>query len=155
VKLTLFAAFGTESVPVREITFMRGQKLTGLLFALSLMISSMSYVFAQSFQVSISQAIESGNSRELTRHFDKRVQVSIDDQSNNYSTSQAEIIVRNFLDGLGRKEYRILHSSTEEAGAVQLYIGEIRSTKAQYKTYIYMRKMGGQSYIQELRFEKL
>jgi hypothetical protein len=154
MKVALFAAFGTDYAPDCEITFMTGQKLTSLLFALSLLISPLADVFAQAFQASMTQAFESGNVREISRHFDKRVQVSIDRQASSYSTAQAEIIVRNFLDGLGKKDFRLLHSGTEEGGAVKLFIGEIRSAKGQYKTYIYMRKMGAQSFIQELRFEK-
>ena len=133
---------------------MRGKKLTTMFFALSLWMSPL-LISAQNFANFIPTAIESASIKDISRHFDKRVQVSIDRESGSYSTTQAEIIIKNFLDELGRREYRLLHSASENGGETKILIGEIKSAKGSYKTYIYIRKMGANEWIQEMRFDKM
>jgi hypothetical protein len=117
-------------------------------------IAVMTPVKAQDYQVAIVQAFSSDNFRELSKHFDKRVQVTIEQQVNYYSNAQAEIIIKNFLEGLGQREFKIIHIDKESEQGTQLYMGQLKSAKGSYKTLILFRKMGQIFVVQEVRFQK-
>lgn len=125
--------------------------LAMMMFALMTLMSS---VNAQDYQLSIVEAFSGDNFRELSKHFDKRVQVTIEQQVNNYSNAQAEIIIKNFLEGLGDREFKMMQIDKQSEQGIQLYIGQLKSARGNYRTYILFRKMGQSFMVQEVRFQK-
>lgn len=139
----------------RKITFyMSFKKLIRLVFTLIILLGINTAVLAQNFQNVVSGSLSNGNVRELSKHFDKRVQVTIDKKTEYYSSSQAEIIVRDQLEQMGNKNFTLIRSGLAEGGTAEFYIGEIRCSKGAVKVYIYARKVADTPYIQEIRFEK-
>ncbi len=130
------------------------KKLIHLVFLLNVLLLSSNLVFGQSFKGKISSSLSGGNLRELSKSFDKRVQVTIDGKSNYYSNSQAEIVIRNHLGHLGERNFTLIKSGTASDGGAEFYIGEINCTKGSVKVYIYARKVTDGYSIQEIRFEK-
>lgn len=140
---------------LRKITFyMTFKKLIQLVFTLILFLGVQTAVLAQNFQSVVTSSLSNGNVRELAKNFDKRVQVTIDNKSEHYSSSQAEIIVRDYIGQMGNKNFTLMRSGLAENGNAEFYIGEIRCSKGAIKVYIYARKVGETPYIQEIRFEK-
>lgn len=138
-----------------KITFsMTVKKLIQCVFALLILSGPVTPVLAQNFQSVVTTTLGSGNVRELSKKFDKRVQVTIDNKSDYYSSSQAEIIVKDYLDNLGNKTFTLIRSGLAEGGNAEFYIGEIKCAKGIVKTYIYARKVADVPYIQEIRFER-
>jgi ABC-type uncharacterized transport system substrate-binding protein len=125
--------------------------VTMMIFSL---MAVMTPVKAQDYQVAIVQAFSGDNFRELSKHFDKRVQVTIEQQVNYYSNAQAEIIIKNFLEGLGQREFKIMHMDKQSEQGSQLYMGQLKSTRGNYRTFILFRKMGQIFVVQEVRFQK-
>lgn len=130
------------------------KKLNQLVFTLILFLGVQTAVLAQNFQNIVTSSLSNGNVRDLAKNFDKRVQVTIDSKSEHYSSSQAEIIVRDYIQQMGNKNFTLMRSGLAENGNAEFYIGEIRCTKGAIKVYIYARKVGDTPYIQEIRFEK-
>jgi hypothetical protein len=130
------------------------KKLIQFVFMLIFLLSVQHSVLAQSFQSKVSTSFSNGNFKELSKSFDKRVQLTISNRSEYYSNTQAEIILTDYLNQLGSKNFTVIRSGTAEAGSAEFVIGEVKSiTKGIVKVYIYARKVADTTYIQEIRFE--
>jgi hypothetical protein len=108
---------------------------------------------AQDIISSIPSALRTANAGALAKNFDKRVDVTIDDNADNYSSQQAEMILKNFLGKFTYREFSLLHKGTSPDGA-QYIIGSLKTNAGSYRTYIYIKKTDGVNYTQEIRFEK-
>jgi hypothetical protein len=101
----------------------------------------------------INKAIGSGDSRQLATYFANTVDLTIANREDNYSKTQAEMIVRDFFLKNPPKTFSIIHKGTSKEGT--LYgIGTLTTTKGTtFRTSFFARQSGGKFLIQELRFE--
>ncbi len=121
-----------------------------------LLIFSLIYIFKANSQdviSSIPAALKTANASALAKNFDKRVDITIDEVSDNYSSQQAEMILRNFLGRFTSRDFSILHKGTSPDGA-QYIIGSLSTNNGSYRSYVYIKKSNGVNYTQEIRFEK-
>jgi hypothetical protein len=110
-------------------------------------------VQAQEVIPSVAAALKSGNAAQIAKNFDKRVDITIDDNADNYSNTQAEMILKGFLGKFSFRDFTVIHKGTSPDGA-QYTIGSLKTNAGSYRTYIYVKKSGGVQFIQEIRFEK-
>lgn len=122
-----------------------------IIFIFSLLFCSQTQ--AQDVMSTIPTALKMGNASMIAKNFDKRVDITIEDNADNYSSVQAEMILKNFLGKFSFREFTILHKGTSPDGA-QYTIGSLKTNAGSYRTYIYIKKSDGTNYIQEIRFEK-
>lgn len=108
---------------------------------------------AQDVMTTLPSALKSGNASAISKNFDKRVDITIEDNADNYSNVQAEMILKNFLEKFSVRNFSVLHKGTSPDGA-QYTIGSLKTNAGTYRTYIYIKKSDGINYIQEIRFEK-
>jgi len=111
------------------------------------------HVHAQDVMASVPAALKSGNASAIAKSFDKRVDITIEDNADNYSSVQAEMILKTFLGKFSSRDFSVLHKGTSPDGA-QYTIGSLKTNAGSYRTYIYIKKSDGVNYIQEIRFEK-
>ncbi len=119
------------------------------IFCLLFMVSAI----AQDIIAGIPAAIKSGNASAIAKNFDKRVDITIDENADNYSNVQAEMILKAFLNKFTSRDFVVLHKGNSTDGA-QYTIGTLKTNAGNYRTYIYVKKTDGMNYIQEIRFEK-
>ena len=129
---------------------MKLSKLSAV-FRFSLLFSLL--VQAQEVIPSVAAALKSGNAAQIAKNFDKRVDITIDDNADNYSNTQAEMILKGFLGKFSFRDFTVIHKGTSPDGA-QYTIGSLKTNAGSYRTYIYVKKSGGVQFIQEIRFEK-
>lgn len=129
---------------------MKLSKLSAV-FIFSLLFSLL--VQAQEVIPSVAAALKSGNAAQIAKNFDKRVDITIDDNADNYSNTQAEMILKGFLGKFSYRDFTVIHKGTSPDGA-QYTIGSLKTNAGSYRTYIYVKKSGGVQFIQEIRFEK-
>ena len=130
------------------------KKLIQFVFILLFSMGVQHSVLAQNFQNKIHTSFSSGSLKNLSKNFDKRVQVTISNKSEYYSNNQAEIIISDYLNQLGSKNFTVIRSGITEGGSAEFIIGEVKSiSKGIIKVYIYARKVADTPYIQEIRFE--
>jgi Domain of unknown function (DUF4783) len=101
----------------------------------------------------IGSAIRSGDSKQLASYFANTIDLTIINKEDNYSKTQAELIVRDFFSKNPPKSFTMVHKGTSKEGT--LYgIGTLTSTKGvNFRTSFYAKKSGEKYFIQELRFE--
>jgi len=102
---------------------------------------------------SVPAALKTANASAIAKNFDKRVDITIDDNADNYSSEQAEMIIKSFLGKFSSREFSVVHKGSSPDGA-QYIIGSLKTNSANFRTYIYVKKSDGVNYIQEIRFEK-
>lgn len=101
----------------------------------------------------ISLAIQTGNSKELARYFDNNVEITVADNEEMYSRTQAEQVVRDFFIKHPPATFKVIHKGSSNEGS-EYCIGTLVTSNQTYRTYIYIKQKGPDYYIQELRFEE-
>ena len=102
---------------------------------------------------SVVVALKSGNANMLSRFFDSRVDISLPDRSDNYSRSQAEMIIKDFFSSNGGvKSFEPKHRG-ENAGS-NFVIGMLNTNNGRYRTTIFMKQKGEKQLLQEVRFQQ-
>lgn len=95
--------------------------------------------------------MKNGNSAQIARYFDNTVEISMPDKSNNYSKSQAEMLLSDFFSNNPVKGFEIIHKG-ENAGS-QYCIGLLTTRSGSFRTTIFMKQKNEKQLVQELRFE--
>lgn len=96
-------------------------------------------------------AMRSGNADQLSRYFDSRVDVSLPNKSDNYSKSQAEMILKDFFSSNGVKNFQVKHKGENNDGS-QFCIGTLQTRNGDYRTKFYMKQKGDRQVLQEIAF---
>lgn len=101
----------------------------------------------------IANAIKTGNSKSLAAYFDNTVEVKIANKEGAYSKSQAEAIVKDFFTKNAPVNFAFKHDGPSGGNNAHYAIGSLKTDKGNFRTYVYMKKIGDKFLIQELSFE--
>lgn len=96
-------------------------------------------------------AMKSGNANQLSKYFDSRVDISLPGKSDNYSKSQAEMILKDFFSSNEVKSFQVKHKG--EQNGSQFCIGLLQTRTANYRTKFFMKQKGDQQVVQEIGFD--
>jgi hypothetical protein len=98
-------------------------------------------------------ALKSGNAAQLSRYFDNRVDITLPDKSDNYSRTQAEMILRNFFSNCGVKNFDIKYKG--ESNGSHYCIGTLHTKSGDFRTKLFMKTKLGKEVVQEITFQSL
>lgn len=102
---------------------------------------------------SVVVALKSGNATMLSRYFDNRVDISLPHRTDNYSRSQAEMIIKDFFSSNGGvKTFELKHRG-ENSGS-NFMIGMLMTHNGRYRTTIFLKQKGDKQFLQEVRFQQ-
>lgn len=102
----------------------------------------------------IAVAIRSGEARSVAKFFGNSVDLTISNQEDVYSKTQAERILLDFFAKNPPRSFQINHKGESKEGA-QYAIGSlVTHSGTNYRTYFYIKNQGNLQVIQELRFMK-
>jgi hypothetical protein len=96
-------------------------------------------------------AMRTGNASQLSKYFDSRVDLSLPGKSDNYSKSQAEMILKDFFANNMVKNFVVKHKG--EQNGSQFCIGLLQTKNGNFRTKFFMKQKGNQQVVQELGFE--
>lgn len=113
-------------------------------------------IFLTSFQLYYSieevvSAMKNGNVNQLSKYFDDRVDIQLPSKSENYSRSQAEMILKDFFSNNEVKNFQVKHKG--ENNGAQFCIGLLQTRNGNYRTKIYMKQKGDRQVLQEIGFQ--
>ncbi|HAN78530.1 MAG TPA: hypothetical protein DCQ31_12580 [Bacteroidales bacterium] len=100
---------------------------------------------------SISDAVKTGNSAQLAKHFFDNIEVIISGKENIYSRTQAERILNEFFSKNQPKDFVILHQGGKNAS--QFAIGRLSTNNGTYRFTMFMKTEGEKQLIHQLRIE--
>ena len=98
------------------------------------------------------KALQKGSASELSKYIDDNIEITLPDKSDNYSRTQAVMILQDFFNNNGVITFEVIHSG-DNAGA-QYVIGNLQTKKGTYRTTIYIKQKADKQVLQEIRFEK-
>jgi hypothetical protein len=102
---------------------------------------------------SVVVALKSGNANLLSRFFDSRVDITLPERSDNYSRSQAEMILKDFFNNNGGvKNFELKHRG--ENNGANYVIGLLMTNNGRYRTTLFMKQKGDKQLLQEMRFQQ-
>lgn len=107
---------------------------------------------AQDVHVQFETALETKNIKSFSKLFDHRVEISINGEVNSYSQQQAQVVLSEFLSKLKTPNFVLLHSGTSKTQS-KYYIGKLTAENEVYRVYLFLKKVNGTDYIQEIKFE--
>ena len=102
---------------------------------------------------SVVVALKSGNANQLSRFFDSRVDITLPEKADNYSRSQAEMILKDFFNNNGGVKAFELKQRGENNGA-NYVIGLLTTNNGRYRTTLFMKVKGEKQLLQEMRFQQ-
>lgn len=96
-------------------------------------------------------AMRNGSASQLSKYFDTRVDVSVPGKSDNYSKSQAELILKDFFANNEVKGFQVKHKGKQNGS--EFCIGVLQTRNGDYRAKFFMKKKGDLQVVQELGFE--
>lgn len=100
------------------------------------------------------QYIRGGNVTGMAKYFDKFVGININNNQASYSSSQAEIILKDFFSKNVVKEFNVAQGGN--SGTTSQYaIGDLNTSTGMFQLYVVIKMSENKFLIKELRFEKI
>jgi hypothetical protein len=127
------------------------QLFSTLMLCSVLMLSS--FITAQSGIDEVIGALRTGNSSQLSTHFDENVELTLPDKSDSYSKAQAQLIVKDFFGNNGVKGFELKHKGDSPSG--HFCIGTLKTNAGNFRTNVFMRIKNGKEVVKEIRFQAI
>ena len=100
---------------------------------------------------SVLAALKSGNATMLSRYFDNRIDITLPERSDNYSRSQAVMVIKDFFSSTGGvKTFELKHHG--ENNGSNFLIGVLQTNNGRFRTTLFLKQKGEKAYLQEMRF---
>ncbi|MCF8302535.1 MAG: DUF4783 domain-containing protein [Bacteroidales bacterium] len=131
---------------------MKAQKCLSLIIFLTLVFALDSYSQAKVEQ-EIYQLIRKGDHKQLAEYFTSTVDITLPDNENTYSKTQAEMIMKDFFNHEKPKAFNVNHRGNSNDGSIYC-IGTYKSEKNSFRTYLLIVQKEGKHRIQQIKFEK-
>jgi len=96
-------------------------------------------------------AMRTGNANQLSKYFDDRIDIQLPNKSDNYSKTQAEMILKDFFSNSEVKNFQVKHKG--ENNGAQFCIGLLQTRNGNYRTKLYMKQKGDRQVLQEIGFQ--
>lgn len=96
-------------------------------------------------------ALKNGNAKELAVYLDNSVEITIAEKSSVNNKKNAEAILGQFFNEAGVKNFQLIHKSGSTSS--QYFIGNLTTTSGVYRTTVFVKQKGKNTFIQEIRFE--
>lgn len=137
---------------MKNYKFIMKKYLGLLLIACSFLFSSFATIDTLEID-DVVVALKSGNASQLSKHFDTRVDITLPDKTDNYSRTQAEMVIREFFNSNGVRNFDLKYKS-DKTGS-NYCIGTLQTKSGNYRTTLFMKQKGDKEYLQDLNFQKI
>lgn len=101
----------------------------------------------------VKTAIKSGSSKEIAAYFNSTVDVTIDDDIQSYSKTQAEYVFKDFFKSNPPSSFTIVHQGSSKGG-LPYAIGQYISGANTYRVWMRIKKSRETYLIHEISFIK-
>lgn len=97
-------------------------------------------------------ALQSGNSQELAKYFTKTVELEILGEDNFYSSSQAELLLKDFFEKNKPSKFVVNHQGSKEVSSFA--IGTLTVKSGNLRISFFMKTEQNQTLIHQFRIEQ-
>jgi len=99
----------------------------------------------------VQESLKSSSSRELVKYLHERVEIKLDNEKKDYSTNQAEIVLKQFFQKNPADSTEFIHDSKSDGGIVYA-IGSYVSGNKKYRVVIRAKQFKTDYKIYRLEF---
>lgn len=118
------------------------------------LFTSISLAFGQKETIEdVKNSIKAGNSKEMAKHFNSNVDVTIDAEIQTYSKIQAEYVFKDFFKNNPPSSFTIVHQGSSKGG-LPYAIGQYLSDDKTYRVWMRIKNSGDKYLIHEISFIK-
>ncbi len=126
-----------------------------LLLLVFLSVMSLTSSFAQSeFIDDVTVAFKNADQRLLSKYFSNKIEITLLDQSNVFSKSQAELVMKDFFSKYDPIDFQILYKNNPNSDAARFAIGQLDTRAGKFRIYFIIKNIENNLYLQEMRFEQ-
>ena len=122
-------------------------------FAGSYFFNNIVYSQQQNIINEIVQSIKSNDSKKLARFFNSTIDLELEDLDGSYSSTQAELIIKDFFKNSPIKSFTKNHQGSSNDGSKYI-IGTYTTSEKKYRVYILLKKPEEKLLIHQLQFEE-
>lgn len=101
----------------------------------------------------IVNAMNTGNVTQMSKHFDRMVEITLHEKSSTFSNSQAEVILKDFFQSHNVESFSLIQKESDND--VEIYIGHLKTSAGQFNTVFFLKSRRKQKLLQEIRFEEI
>ncbi len=99
----------------------------------------------------LSNNFKSANAKEIAKYFANTVDVTLPSSEDQYSKSQAEMVLKNFFSQHPPTGFILEHQGASNNG--KYMVGKLATSKGTFKVYLFLKDIGGVNSISELKIE--
>jgi hypothetical protein len=96
-------------------------------------------------------AIKKGDAEKISQHFDNLVEITVQEKTNSYSKSQAEMVLRDFFVNYNVRNFKMVHRGY--SNDAEYCVGVLTTSRGDFRTTLLIKYRSGKKLVQELRFE--
>jgi hypothetical protein len=122
-------------------------------YLLAVSLTALSSFTVQSDIDQVIGAIKAGDAGELSKYFDENVELTLPEKSDNYSKAQAVLILKDFFNNNGVKNFDVRHKGEQSGG--QFCIGTLQTKAGNYRATVFMKMKGSKQVVKEIRFQAI
>jgi hypothetical protein len=97
-------------------------------------------------------ALRTGNANALSKYFNPKIELTINDKDDIYSREQAGLILKDFFSNHVPNSFNVLHKGGKEGS--KYAIGNLITSNNEFRVTILIKYTDNQPYIHQLRIEK-
>jgi Domain of unknown function (DUF4783) len=101
----------------------------------------------------VKETIKTGSAKELSKHLNQTVDVTIEGKVENYSKAQAEFVLRDFFKAHPPSEFNVIHQGSSKGGQ-PFAIGQYKSGSDTYRVWMKIKTVDKTQLIHEISFVK-
>lgn len=122
-----------------------------VIIGLALFLGNFENVFAGDLPDAVISSLKSGNAKELAKHFNANIDLTLIDKQDIYSKTQAEIILKEFFNKNVPSNFTIMHQGGKEGS--KYVIGNLTTSTGTYRVSLFLKNQDNTQVIQQLRIE--
>ncbi len=100
----------------------------------------------------VENALRAGSAKELIKYCNETVELKIDGKSSNYSSNQAEVVLRSFFQQNPVVGFSYIHQGSDQG--LKYSIGKYSMEEGSYRVVLFFKKMNGRYAVDTLNFSK-
>ncbi|KYG77833.1 MULTISPECIES: DUF4783 domain-containing protein [Roseivirga] len=104
--------------------------------------------------VKVEESLKASSSKELIKYLHSKVEIKLDGERKEYSSNQAEIMLKQFFQQYPSTGFEFNHDGTSTAGGIIYAIGTYASSSGNHRVVIRAKKFSNVFKVYRLEFTK-
>jgi hypothetical protein len=101
----------------------------------------------------VKEVIKTGNAKELAKHLNSSVDITLDGNMQSYNKAQAEFVLRDYFKQFPPSEVNIIHQGSSKGGQ-PFAILQYKSSSDMFRLFIKVKTVNNNQVLDDIRFTK-